>query len=317
MDNPPSITAESPSIKEEVRIIEVSPRDGLQNITSQIPTSTKLSLIQRLAQSGLKNIELTSIVSPRAVPQLSDCCDVLDSSIVRNLLHPGTDGANNMRLPVLVPNIKGLEIAMQHNVKEIAVFTSASEGFSHANINCSVREGIERAKTVAERALRNGMQVRAYISCIFTDPHTQTLTPLSSVLECTQALLDAGVYEISLGDTTGTGTPSLIRSLLSYLAANSIPINKLAAHIHDSHGRGIENVWTAYTCGVRVFDSSVSGLGGCPFAGPEAQGNVATEDVVELFEGKGVGTGVDLGMVKEVGAWIGGFVRGICNSTRP
>ncbi|KAL2841500.1 hypothetical protein BJX68DRAFT_271131 [Aspergillus pseudodeflectus] len=314
-----------PSIPDAVRIVEVSPRDGLQNIAHQIPTSTKVELISRLSRTGVHSIELTSIVSPRAVPQLADCRELLRSDAVRHLQRRravdgkdeakgGSDGADAdantdtdagaLRLPVLVPNVKGLEIALAHGVGEVAVFVSATEGFSRANINCSVEEGLERAVEVARIARKKGVAVRGYISSIFTDPITNSPTPFSSVHKCATTLLAAGVYEVSLGDTTGTGTPSLVRSLLTYLTTHEVPVPvpKLGGHFHDSHGRGLENVWEAYLCGVRVYDSSVAGLGGCPFA-PGAKGNVATEEVVGMFEGRGVRTGVDARVLGEVARW--------------
>ncbi|KAL3465181.1 hypothetical protein BJX64DRAFT_253348 [Aspergillus heterothallicus] len=303
-----------------IRIVEVSPRDGLQNIPHHIPTSTKVELIARLARTGLRSIELTSIVSPRAVPQLGDCREVLAHEVVRGLHtrqerepddggDSGSDAggaeaeAAALRLPVLVPNVKGLEIALAHGVGEVAVFVSATEGFSRANTNCSVEDGLERAKEVAKRAGEKGVAVRGYISSIFTDPITRTPTHHSAVLRCVMALLNAGVYEISLGDTTGIGTPQLVRSLLTYLTSHGVPVTKIAGHFHDSHGQGLRNVWEAYLCGIRVFDSSVAGLGGCPFA-PGAKGNVATEEVVEMFEEKGVSTGVQVGALDDVRRWV-------------
>ncbi|KAL2864940.1 hydroxymethylglutaryl-CoA lyase [Aspergillus lucknowensis] len=291
--------AEEPSASDSIRIVEVSPRDGLQSIPQHIPTSAKLELISRLSRTGLRTIELTSIVSPRAVPQLSDCRQVLNHEIVRDLHRP----ESGMRLPVLVPNLKGLDIAIAHGVQEVAVFVSATEEFSKANTRCSVTEALERARDVASRAIAAGMSVRGYISAIFTDPMTEDPTPHSAVLSCITSLLESGIYEISLGDTTGVGTPSLVRSLLAYLSANGIAMSKLAGHFHDSYGEALRNVWEAYLCGVRVFDSSVAGLGGCPFA-PGARGNVATEEVVELFEGKGIGTGVEMGPLEETGRWV-------------
>ncbi|KAL3445992.1 hypothetical protein BJX65DRAFT_280342 [Aspergillus insuetus] len=311
-----------PSISDAVRIIEVSPRDGLQNIPHKIPTSTKVELISRLSRTGVHSIELTSIVSPRAVPQLADCREVLGSEVVRDLQRyrdenredeadgrcGGADaaaGAGVLRLPVLVPNVKGLEIALAHGIREVAVFVSATEGFSRANINCSVEEGLERAVEVAKIAKEKGIAVRGYVSSIFTDPITNSPTPFSSVHKCTTTLLAAGIYEVSLGDTTGTGTPSLVRSLLTYLTTHEapVPVAKLAGHFHDSYGRGLKNAWEAYLCGVRVFDSSVAGLGGCPFA-PGAKGNVATEEVVGMLEGRGVKTGVDARVLAEVAQWV-------------
>ncbi|KAL2841709.1 hypothetical protein BJY01DRAFT_249468 [Aspergillus pseudoustus] len=326
----------SHSATNSVRIVEVSPRDGLQNIPHHISTSTKVELISRLALTGVHSIELTSIVSPRAVPQLADCREVLGHEAVRvlhqhqpqhqhqqQLLDSDCDGgcvgaagaavdadAAAPRLPVLVPNVKGLDIALAHGVREVAVFVSATEGFSRANTNCSVEEGLERAREIARRA--RGVAVRGYISSVFIDPITRSPTPHSAVLRCVTTLLSSGIYEISLGDTTGIGTPSLVRSLLTYLTSHDVPVNKLAGHFHDSYGQGLRNVWEAYLCGVRVFDSSVAGLGGCPFA-PGAKGNVATEEVIEMLEGKGVRTGVEFSALAEVGRWVKGVVEVVEN----
>ncbi|KAJ5749619.1 aldolase [Penicillium manginii] len=286
-----------------VRIVEVGPRDGLQNIHDSVPTPTKLELIRRLRETGLSTIELTSVVSPRAVPQLKDCREILRDTKVKNLLQN-----SRLRLPVLVPNEKGFKIAIEHGVREVAVFVSATEGFSKANINCTVQEGIERAKRVAALAsATNGagesqIAVRGYVSCIFADPFDGP-TPHSAVLHCVQQLLQAGCYEISLGDTLGVGSPSNVRNLLAYLKDNNIPLARLAGHFHDTYGQAVANVWEAYTCGLTVFDSSVSGLGGCPFA-PGAKGNVATEDLVYMFDNAGISTGVDLARLTEVGTWI-------------
>lgn len=280
-----------------VRIVEVGPRDGLQNIKEPIPTATKVELIQRLERTGLRTIELTSIVSPRAIPQLSDCQDVLSNRSVERL-----QADPDRQFPVLVPNLKGLDIAIRCRVREVAVFVSATEGFSRANINCSVQEGIQRARCVAEKAAQYGIAVRGYISCIFADPYGGPTEP-TAVLHCAHSLLGMGCYEVSLGDTLGVGTPSKVHNLVTYLLENNIPINQLAGHFHDTYGQGASNVWQAYQCGMRVFDSSVSGLGGCPFA-PGAKGNVATEDLVYMFDNAGVETGVDLSELIETGTWI-------------
>ncbi|KAJ5155325.1 hypothetical protein N7492_008128, partial [Penicillium capsulatum] len=291
-----------------VRIVEVGPRDGLQTIHDPVPTMTKLHLIQRLYQAGLRSIELTSAVSPKVIPQLADCRDVLASSQVQDLLpDPG------LHLPVLVPNTKGLEIAAKHSVREVAVFVSATEGFSRANINCTVDEGIQRAQRVIEHASILGIHVRGYVSCIFSDPYDGP-TPPSQVLHCVKALLDAGCYEVSLGDTLGIGSPSNVRSLVTYLTSNGIPASSLAGHFHDTYGQAVANVWEAYGCGIRVFDSSVGGLGGCPFA-PGAKGNVASEDVVYMFHNAGIATGIDLPKLVHVGDWISKEV-GKPNSSR-
>ncbi|RHZ54409.1 hydroxymethylglutaryl-CoA lyase [Aspergillus thermomutatus] len=285
------------TISKAVRIVEVGPRDGLQNIKEPVPTSVKLELIQRLRGTGLRTIELTSVVSPKAIPQLADCRDVLGNESIRRL-----QGQPGLRLPVLVPNIKGLDIAIEHGVKEVAVFISATEGFSKANINCTVQQGIERAKAVAEKAVESGIAVRGYVSCIFADPFDGPTEP-SAVLHCVQKLLNMGCYEVSLGDTLGVGSPDKVRSLLHYLVDHDIPLDKMAGHFHDTYGQAVANVWEAYNCGVRVFDSSVGGLGGCPYA-PGAKGNVATEDLLYMFQSAGIDTGVDLMKLVETGVWI-------------
>ncbi|KAF4538840.1 uncharacterized protein LTHEOB_1194 [Lasiodiplodia theobromae] len=289
-----------------VRIIEVGPRDGLQNIVQSVPTSAKVELITRLHAAGLQNIELTSAVSPKAIPQLADNKKLLSDPSIKALI-----AQSGLRLPVLVPNTKGLDIAVQHGVKEVAVFVSASEGFSRANTNCTVAEGLQRARSVADAAKKLGLQVRGYVSTIFACPYSGP-TPPSAVLSCIRQLLAMGCYEVSLGDTTGVGGPHDVRQLLSYLFAHpDIRPDVLAGHFHDTHGQAVANVWQAYLCGLRAFDSSVAGLGGCPFAGPGAKGNVATEDVVYLFRRAGVSTGgVDLGRVAETGAWVAREVLG-------
>ncbi|RHZ58390.1 uncharacterized protein CDV56_105930 [Aspergillus thermomutatus] len=297
-----------PSSSPAVRIVEVGPRDGLQNISTPISTATKLELIHRLEKAGLQTIELTSVVSPRRIPQLADCRDLLQHSSVQDLAKDP-----KLRLPVLVPNLKGLEIARSSGVKDIAVFISAAEGFSRANINCTVEQGLERAKEVAFQAIKAGLAVRGYVSCIFADPYDGP-TPPAAVLRCVRALLDAGCYEVSLGDTLGVGSPASVRSLVQYLTDAGVPVSSLAGHFHDTYGQAVANVWEAYTCGVRVFDSSVAGLGGCPFA-PGAKGNVATEDVAYMFQDAGVETGIDLSSLVETGVWISKQILG-ANSSR-
>ncbi|KKK15417.1 hypothetical protein AOCH_001154 [Aspergillus ochraceoroseus] len=287
---------QNPSLP-SVRIVEVGPRDGLQNIRESIDSATKVELIRRLRGTGLQTIELTSFVSPRAIPQLADGRKIVQNSSIQQLIQdPG------LRLPVLVPNIKGLQSALEIGVKEVAVFVSASEGFSKANINCSVDEGLDRAQLVAYEAARAGVAVRGYVSCIFEDPYDGP-TALSSVLRCTRALLEMGCYEVSLGDTLGIGSPADVRNLLEYLQSNGVPLEKLAGHFHDTYGGAMANVWEAYNCGVRVFDSSVAGLGGCPFA-PGAKGNVASEDLVYMFQRSGVDTGINLSKLVSTGVWI-------------
>ncbi|KPM37508.1 hypothetical protein AK830_g9057 [Neonectria ditissima] len=280
-----------------VRLVEVGPRDGLQNIAKKVQTSDKIELIQRLASTGLNTLELTSVVSPKAVPQLADCRDVLQSSIVQQLLKNGS-----YRLPVLVPNVKGAKIAAECGVSEVAVFVSATEGFSRANINCTVEQSIGRAREVARVAQTHNMAVRGYVSCIFADPFDGP-TPPEAVATATEALLATGCYEVSLGDTIGVGTPQDVRNLLKFLSDRGIPLNRLAGHFHDTYGQALANVWEAYNCGITVFDGSVAGLGGCPFA-PGAKGNASTEDMAYMFERAGIDTGVDLAKLVDTGAWI-------------
>ncbi|KAF3387271.1 Hydroxymethylglutaryl-CoA lyase [Penicillium rolfsii] len=289
------MTVETP----QVRIVEVGPRDGLQNIREKVPTSTKLELIQRLRDAGLRTIELTSVVSPRAIPQLADCREVLGHSSIKALIEHDQAG---LRFPVLVPNVKGLEIAVQHGVREVAVFISATEGFSRANINCSVEQGIAKAREVARLANKASIAVRGYVSCIFADPFDGP-TPEAAVLHCVKSLLDAGCYEVSLGDTLGVGSPANVHRLIQHLTSHGVPIEKLAGHFHDTYGQAVANVWEAYRCGMRVFDSSVGGLGGCPYA-PGAKGNVASEDLVYMFQNAGISTGVDLAKLVQTGEWI-------------
>jgi hydroxymethylglutaryl-CoA lyase len=280
-----------------VRIVEVGPRDGLQNVKAKIPTTTKLALIHKLRAAGLQNIEITSVVSPRAVPQLADCKDVLADSRIQGLMTDST-----LRTPVLIPNLKGLDIAMSHNVKEVAVFVSAAEGFSQANIRCSVQEGLDRARQVAEKARSHGIAVRGYISCVFACPFDGP-TPPADVYDCTKQLLEMGCYEVSLGDTIGVGVPTDTHKLFRYLIDAGIPSSSLAGHFHDTYGQAIANVWAAYETGIRTFDSSVGGLGGCPYA-PGAKGNVATEDLVYSLHQAGIDTGVDLPKLCNIGDWI-------------
>ncbi|KAK4539251.1 hypothetical protein LTR36_000857 [Oleoguttula mirabilis] len=286
-----------PARKDFVRIVEVGSRDGLQNVKTTIPTAVKLALIRRLRDAGLQTIEVTSVVSPRAVPQLADCRDVLADAEIQALLRD-----TQLRMPVLIPNLKGLGIAVEHGVREVAVFVSATEGFSKANIGCTVEQGLDRARQVATRAREQGLAVRGYVSCVFACPFDGP-TPPAAVLACVQQLLDMGCYEISLGDTVGVGVPADVKALVSHLLRAGIPVEQLAGHFHDTYGQAVANVWAAYDCGMRVFDSSVGGLGGCPYA-PGAKGNLATEDLVYTLHQAGVQTGTDLPMLVDIGVWI-------------
>lgn len=274
-----------------VRIVEVGPRDGLQNEKQAVPTATKIELIRRLAIAGVRHIEATAFVSPKWVPQMADHAQVMAAL-------PTVPG---VQYPVLVPNMKGYEAAVAAGAKEVAVFAAASEAFSQKNINCSVAESIERFKPVFAAARADGVLVRGYISCVVACPYEGAMPP-ARALDVAQRLLDLGSYELSLGDTIGAGTPATVLRMLETVASR-VPVARLAGHFHDTYGMGVANVYAAYQFGLRVFDSSVAGLGGCPYA-KGATGNVATEDLVYLFEGLGVDTGVDLGSLIGTGAWI-------------
>jgi hydroxymethylglutaryl-CoA lyase len=274
-----------------VKIVEVGPRDGLQNEQAQVPTAVKVELIERLAAAGLPVVEAGSFVSPRWVPQMADSADVLRAVERR----PATS------YPVLVPNLRGLESAIEAEANEIAIFVSASEGFSLKNIACSRAESLQRLQMVVDVASARGLKIRGYVSCIAGCPYDGEVPP-ADVVDMAQALADLGCYEVSLGDTIGVGTAAKIRNVINRVAAH-MPRERIAMHFHDTYGQGVANVLASLEEGIAVFDSSVAGLGGCPYA-PGASGNVATEDVVYLLDGLGISTGVDLGAVAEIGAWI-------------
>ena len=276
---------------EQVRIVEVGPRDGLQNEKQNVPTATKLELIERLAKAGLRDIEITSFVSPKWVPQMADQAEVM-RGLVR---HQGVN------YPVLTPNLKGFEAAVAEGATEVAVFAAASEGFSQKNINCSIDESIDRFVPVFDAAKRLGVKVRGYVSCVVACPYDGPIAP-EKVAHVAARLHELGCYEVSLGDTIGVGTPGSVRRMLEAVAA-SVPVERLAGHYHDTYGMAAANVHASYEFGLRVFDSSVAGLGGCPYA-KGATGNVATEDVVYLLHGLGAETGVDLDALVDCGAWI-------------
>lgn len=264
-----------------VKIVEVGPRDGLQNEKQTVPLAVKVELIQRLAASGLLNIEAGAFVSPKWVPQMADSAEVLQALPL--------DGTVNY--PVLVPNDKGLDAALAAGVREIAVFGAASEAFSQKNINASIAESLQRFESVLKRAVAANVRVRGYVSCVVGCPYEGAIAP-RKVAEVAHTLYDMGCYEISLGDTIGVGTPDKVTAMLDAVS-EQVPVAKLAGHFHDTYGMAIANIHTALQAGVRTFDSSVSGLGGCPYA-KGASGNVATEDVVYLLHGLGYHTGVDM-----------------------
>ena len=278
-----------------VRIVEVGPRDGLQNEKQPVPTDVKLELIARLADAGLRDIEATAFVSPKWVPQMADHADLM-----RRL--PRRAGVN---YPVLVPNLKGLEAAIESGATEVAVFAAASEAFSQKNINCSVAESLQRFEPVMEAAREAQVKVRGYVSCVVACPYEGPVAP-QRVAEVASRLHAMGCYEVSLGDTIGVGTPATVRAMLQAVAER-VPVAQLAGHYHDTWGMAVANVAASYDFGLRVFDASVSGLGGCPYA-KGASGNVATEDVVYLLQGLGADTGVDLVKLAETSAWISGVL---------
>ncbi len=274
-----------------VKLVEVGPRDGLQNETQTIPASTKVAFIDRLSSTGLSVIEATSFVSPKAIPQLADAEEVF----ARINRHPG------VAYPVLVPNEKGLERALDAGVREIAVFTAASETFTRKNINCSIAESLTRFEPVVKRARDEGMWVRGYLSTVIGCPYEGLIAPAQAAAVAAE-LNVLGVNELSLGDTIGVGTPRQVHSLIEAVAAK-VPIERLAVHFHDTYGQALTNVVAALELGITIMDASVAGLGGCPYAAG-ATGNVATEDVLYLLEGLGIETGVDLNLLIEAGRFI-------------
>jgi hydroxymethylglutaryl-CoA lyase len=274
-----------------IKLVEVGPRDGLQNEKEIIPTEIKIEFINRLSDCGLSTIETTSFVSPKWIPQMADHTQVMEG-IHR---HP------NISYPVLVPNLQGLEAALKAGAKEIAIFTAASETFSQKNINCSISESFERFTPVIEEAKKNKVKIRGYISCVLGCPYEGEIKP-TAVAEVAFKLIEMGCYEVSLGDTIGVGTPKKTQEMIEACAKN-IPIEKIAGHFHDTYGQALVNIFAAMQMGVAVFDSSVAGLGGCPYA-KGATGNVATEDVLYMLNGLGIKTGIDLDKLIDAGVFI-------------
>ena len=274
-----------------IKIVEVGPRDGLQNEAQLVPAATKIALIERLAAAGLRDIEATSFVSPKWVPQMADAAEVL----------AGLKRAEGVRYPVLVPNLQGLERALAAGVKEIAVFTAASDAFNRKNINASVDESLARIAPVVNEALAKGLSVRGYVSTVLGCPY-QGAVAVGEVVRVTAALAAMGCEEISLGDTIGVGTPKQAAAMLS-ACASAVPLQQLAVHFHDTYGQALANIYACLDVGVRVIDASVGGLGGCPYA-KGATGNVATEDLVYMLHGLGLQTGVDLDGLSDTARWI-------------
>ncbi|TDR56733.1 hydroxymethylglutaryl-CoA lyase [Halomonas ventosae] len=275
----------------QVRLVEVGPRDGLQNEPEPISTTTKLELIERLGAAGIRYIEAASFVSPKWVPQMAD-----HQQVMKNLAR--RDGVT---YAALTPNLKGLEGALECGVEEVAVFGAASEAFSQKNINCSVAESLARFEPVLERAQQAGVRVRGYVSCVLGCPYEGEIAP-AKVAEVSKALYEMGCYEVSLGDTIGTGTPLKAKRMIEAVSRD-IPMDQLAAHFHDTYGQALANLYAVMEEGIAVVDSSVAGLGGCPYA-KGASGNVASEDVVYLLNGLGIETGIDLDALAATGTWI-------------
>jgi len=268
-------------MSETVRIVEVGPRDGLQNEKTPVSVADRIAFIEALIAAGLHTIEVGAFVSPKAIPQM-----IGSDQVLRGVSHH-----TGSEFHVLVPNEKGFEASQVAGAKVIAVFASASEGFSRANINCTVAESIERFKPVLARAKADGIRVRGYISCVLGCPYEGEVKP-RAVVDVARALWDLGCYEISLGDTIGVGTPMKARHLLRAVAG-TVPMQSLAMHFHDTYGQALANLYAGMEEGCRVIDSAAGGLGGCPYA-PGATGNVATEDVVYMLEGMGIAMGVDM-----------------------
>ncbi len=281
---------------DSVRIVDVGPRDGLQNEPGTVPTEVKLELIERLADTGLPAVEATAFVSPKWIPQMADHAEVLR----RLRRKPGVS------YPVLTPNLKGFEAARAAGAQEVAVFGAASEAFSRKNINCTIAESLERFRPVVSEATKSRIKVRGYVSCVLGCPYEGEVKP-ERVAEVAGALFDMGCYEVSLGDTIGVGTPGKTRAMIE-ACARRVPLEKLAGHYHDTYGQALANIYASLELGVSTFDASVAGLGGCPYAAG-ASGNVATEDVVYMLHGLGIGTGVDLERLVEVGEWICGILK--------
>ncbi len=279
------------SLPAKVRIVEVGPRDGLQNEPRTVPTAVKIELVERLADAGLPAVEAGAFVSPRWVPQMADSAAVL-AGIRRK---PGVS------YPVLVPNMQGFEAAVAAAVDEIAIFGAASETFSRKNINCSIAESLERFAPVAAAAIQRGIRVRGYVSCVAGCPYEGEVAP-AAVAAVAKALDAMGCYGVSLGDTIGVGTPRRIQAVVEAVGRD-VPIERLGVHLHDTYGQALANLYAALELGVATVDSSVAGLGGCPYA-KGASGNVATEDVVYMLDGLGIETGVDLARVFDAGRFI-------------
>jgi isopropylmalate/homocitrate/citramalate synthase len=291
------MTFTPPALPQSVRVVEVGPRDGLQNEKALVPTEQKIQFISLLADAGLPVVEATSFVSPRAIPQLSDASAVM----------AGLKRLPTTEYPVLVPNMKGMERALAAGVRSIAVFTAASESFTRHNINATIAESLANFRPVVALAQQEGIKVRGYISTVFGCPYEGYVDP-QQVLNVAQALLEMGITELSLGDTIGVATPDQVVDVLNLLIdTGGIPIEQLALHFHDTRGTALANVLTALQMGISIVDSAAGGLGGCPYA-PGAAGNLATEDLLYMLHGMGIQTGVDLDKVVAATRYIAPYL---------
>ncbi|QNP63424.1 hydroxymethylglutaryl-CoA lyase [Streptomyces genisteinicus] len=286
------MTVPAPGLPARVRIHEVGPRDGLQNESAVVPVETKAEFVRRLAGAGLTTVEATSFVHPKWVPQLADA----------EQLFPMVSGLPGVRLPVLVPNGRGLDRALALGAREVAVFASATESFAKANLNRTVDEALAMFEPVVTRAVEHGLRVRGYVSMCFGDPW-EGAVPLAQVAGVCRRLAEMGCDELSLGDTIGVATPGHVTALLDALGEEGVPVSRLAVHFHDTYGQALSNTLAALRHGVSVVDASAGGLGGCPYA-KSATGNLATEDLVWMLDGLGIETGVDLGRLTATSVWM-------------
>lgn len=283
------------TLPNKVKIVEVGPRDGLQNEKRLLPAAVKIELIERLADAGLTAIEATSFVSPKWVPQMGDADEVLRAVLASPRRRAG------VAFPVLTPNLKGFDAAVEAGATEVAIFGAASESFSQKNINCSIAESLKRFDVVVDAASALDIKVRGYVSCVVACPYEGAIDPERAAFVA-QRLYEMGCYEVSLGDTIGAGTPASVQRMLAACAAR-VPMAKLAGHYHDTYGMAIANIYASLEMGMAVFDSSIAGLGGCPYA-PGAAGNLATEDLVFLLQGLGIESGVDMDKLLAAGQFI-------------
>lgn len=279
------------NLPKRVKIVEVGPRDGLQNEPTPVSLETKIALVEKLVDAGLSVVEVGSFVSPKWVPQMAGSAEV----------YTGIHKRSGVSYPMLVPNLKGMEGALAAGVQEIAIFAAASETFSQKNTNCSIGESIERFEAVMQQAQTHNIKVRGYVSCVLGCPYEGAIAA-EKVAEVAGQLYEMGCYEVSLGDTVGVGTPLKAQAMIEAVAKR-VPIEQLAAHFHDTYGQGLANLFAVLQLGLATIDSSVSGLGGCPYA-KGASGNVATEDVLYMLNGMGIETGVDMSKLLEAGRFI-------------